>query len=347
MTISLKYNDSFALYSLPGDQNHFLLKQRDSGYTYLDQQTFDQNGFVLYPFDRTKESPGIFIRNEVLIPNATIQFHAHHSKEVTSISKEDYLKNVREFIAATNDNFQKIIYSRVKVIHVESGNLMELFEALKNAYPNAFVYLVNIDGIGCWIGASPEILYSQNGLAHTMALAGTQKDLGLPLNEVNWNRKDVEEQAIVERYFQKILTKRKIPYDKTAPNTVRAGNILHLRTDFLFNPQGKVFELISDLHPSPAVCGMPKETAKKFILSHEPHPRAYYCGFLGPVNVHRETNLFVNLRCMQVFKDKFALYVGGGILPDSDPEKEWEETEIKARTLANVIETVYLYDHAI
>ena len=51
---------------------------------------------------------------------------------------------------------------------------------------------------------------------------------------------------------------------------------------------------------------------------------------------------FVNLRCMQVLKNRFALYVGGGILPDSDPEKEWLETEMKAKTLSDVIEKVYL-----
>ena len=179
-------------------------------------------------------------------------------------------------------------------------------------------------------------------MAHTMALAGTQRDLGLSLDKVSWANKEIEEQSIVERYFQRILQNRNISFQKSKRKTVKAGNVLHLRTDFTFNPQGKVYELVSDLHPSPAVCGMPKQSAKEFIIQNEPHTRDYYCGFLGPVNLHQETNLYVNLRCMQVLKDYFALYVGGGILPDSDPEKEWEETEMKAKTLSSVIEQVYL-----
>jgi isochorismate synthase len=50
--------------------------------------------------------------------------------------------------------------------------------------------------------------------------------------------------------------------------------------------------------------------------------------------------LFVNLRCMQVFPTQFALYLGGGIMADSDPSKEWEETELKSMTLLNVINSV-------
>ncbi|MEM1123039.1 MAG: chorismate-binding protein, partial [Bacteroidota bacterium] len=245
-------------------------------------------------------------------------------------------------IGATIARFKKLILSRIKKINTVPGNLFKLFEALKSSYPTAFVYLVNIAGEGCWIGASPEILYTQDGLAKTMALAGTQKDLGIPLELVYWRNKEIEEQAIVERYFQRILRNRNINFQKSERKTVKAGNILHLRTDFRFNPKGKVFELVSDLHPSPAVCGMPKQAAKEFIIKHEPHNRDYYCGFLGPVNMHEATDLYVNLRCMQVMENYFALYVGGGILPDSDPEQEWEETEMKARTLSNVIEKVYL-----
>ncbi len=339
--IQLTDKDTFALYRLPNQLNHFLVKQKNNGYSLLDTQAFNKKGFVFYPFTRSSGKPSVFINSEEVIPNASINFHSNHDNPVVPISKSTYIDKVNQFIGATKARFKKLIFSRIKKINTKPGNLFKLFEALKASYPTAFIYLVNIANEGCWIGASPEILYTQNGLAHTMALAGTQKDLGLPLEKVHWGKKEIEEQSIVERYFQRILQNQQIGFKKSARQTVKAGNILHLRTNFTFNPRGQVYELVSDLHPSPAVCGMPKQSAKEFIINHEPHTRDYYCGFLGPVNLHEETNLYVNLRCMQVMKDYFALYVGGGILPDSDPEKEWEETEMKARTLSSVIEKVY------
>ena len=340
--IQLTDKETFALYRLPNKKDHFLVKQRDGQYHVLDDQTFDKKGFAFYPFTRSSGKPSVFIKGEMVIPNAEIEFFANHDQPVITIPKSTYISKVNQFIGATKARFKKLIFSRIKKIDTTPGNLYKLFDALKKSYPTAFIYLVNIANEGCWIGASPEILYTQNGLAHTMALAGTQRDLGLPLEEVRWGNKEIEEQSIVERYFQRILQNRGINFKKSTRQTVKAGNVLHLHTDFTFNPRGKVYELISDLHPSPAVCGMPKQSAKEFIINNEPHTRAYYCGFLGPVNLHKETNLYVNLRCMQVMKDHFALYVGGGILPDSDPEKEWEETEMKAKTLSSVIEKVYL-----
>lgn len=340
--ISLSDKETFAMYRLPHQSSHFLVRQRDSAYQQLGARTFGKQGFVFYPFTRSSGKPTVFIENEIMIENPIIEFFSNHNNPVTTISKPDYLSKVNQFIGATKARFKKLIFSRIKKIETRPGNLYKLFVALKQSYPTAFVYLVNIAEEGCWIGASPEILYKQNGFAQTIALAGTQRDLGLPLEEVQWGKKEIEEQSIVERYFQRILLNKGIKFQRSVRQTVKAGNILHLRTDFHFNPKGKVYDLIADLHPSPAVCGMPKQAAKSFIINQEPHARDYYCGFLGPVNLHNETHLFVNLRCMQVLKDCFALYVGGGILPDSNPEREWEETELKAKTLSSVIEKVYL-----
>ena len=340
--ISLNNQDTFALYRLPKAKDHFLVKQKNNSYEPLTAAAFQEEGFAFHPFKASEKHPAIFIKKEICIANARITFQSLHTKKLPILRKEDYLSRVDRFIEATKQGFQKLVFSRIKLINVEAGNLFYLFEALKAAHPTAFVYLVNIKGIGCWIGATPERLFSQNGKAETMALAGTQRDLGIPIENVVWAEKEIEEQAIVERYFKNILQQRQISFTQSVPHTVKAGNILHLCTNFSFDPQGRIYDLIAALHPSPAVCGMPKQAARQFILQQEPHSRAYYCGFLGPVNIHEKTNLFVNLRCMQVFEQQFALYVGGGILPDSDPEKEWQETEMKARTLSNVIEKVYL-----
>ena len=92
------------------------------------------------------------------------------------------------------------------------------------------------------------------------------------------------------------------------------------------------------MHPTPAVCGFPKDAARKFILENEDYDRAYYSGFLGELNWDDSTDLFVNLRCLQVVDgQKVILYVGGGITAESDPKKEWLETVHKAQTMKMVL----------
>src|SRR6202021_687877 len=96
--------------------------------------------------------------------------------------------------------------------------------------------------------------------------------------------------------------------------------------------------LVSELHPTPAVCGIPLNDATQFIKETEGYDRGYYTGFLGPCNMDGKTELYVNLRCAELFADCINLYVGGGITKDSIPENEWEETEMKSKTLLSALE---------
>ena len=86
------------------------------------------------------------------------------------------------------------------------------------------------------------------------------------------------------------------------------------------------------MHPTPAVCGLPKEKALDLIYKTEPYDREYYAGYLGMVE--KDTvDFYVNLRCMKIYENTAALFVGGGITANSVAKKEWEETELKAETL--------------
>ena len=74
-----------------------------------------------------------------------------------------------------------------------------------------------------------------------------------------------------------------------------------------------------------------------FLKNQEGYDRQFYSGYLGPVNVHEESHIYVNLRCMQLFANVALLYAGAGVLADSDPEREWKETEMKMNTLGRII----------
>ena len=185
-----------------------------------------------------------------------------------------------------------------------------------------------------------------------MALAGTQRLDGdaarfdcppkphAPADEtIAWDGKNRKEQRIVADYIADTLRPLTTGLSRSEARTVRAGNVIHLRTDFDFtlaDGQG-IGNVINALHPTPAVCGLPKDEARRFLTTAEHSPRSYYSGFMGPLNLCNETHLYVSLRCMAIDGDSCSLYAGGGLLTDSIEEQEWLETEAKMETMRNVI----------
>ncbi len=331
--------DVFAIYRLPNEDNFYLLQPEANQYIPLESLSENDAAFVMHPFDEEGDSPAIaFIPKKIFI-NPQFSFFSEHKGNPHIISESNYIPLLDKFVEAIqSNNFHKAICSRIIQKDMPTEDLYPLFMKLQKQYPFAFIYLMNIPGEGCWMGATPEILLTDDhGVGETAALAGTR-----PLSsEEDWGKKEIIEQQMVERYIANILISRKKNFQKIGPFTINAGRVMHLKTRFRFPLESHWKEVAMDIHPTPAICGLPKVEAKDFILQNEPHDRSYYCGFLGPVNLHGKTDLFVNLRCMQVFKDKFALYVGGGITSDSVSTKELEETRWKSRTLSDIIEEVY------
>lgn len=275
-------------------------------------------------------------------------FHAVEDHFLRSTLREEYIRIVEQAIEAIHaGNADKIVPSRIKVLETPSINLIETFKKLCDTYQNSFISVVSIPGVGTWMGASPEILVSidKQKQFHTVALAGTQANTeGTNPADVAWRQKEIEEQAMVSRYIINCFKKIRLrEFDEVGPRTVVAGNLIHLKTDFKVDLIATGFPLLAStmlklLHPTSAVCGMPKEPAMEFIMSQEKHPREFFSGYLGPVNMNDEIHIFVNLRCMQLFQNKIVLYAGAGVTGDSNPAKEWSETEIKCKTLLGVID---------
>ncbi len=280
-------------------------------------------------------------------------------KEATN--KQDFLNLVAKGIAHIEaGNFQKVVLSRTKNIALSPDfEVVTVFDKLCDAYPAAFVSVVSLPHLGVvWVGASPETLVSQNskGIFRTMALAGTQSAYDIDGNlirpsEALWRQKEIEEQSFVTRYIINCLKKIRVrEFEEEGPKTVIAGNLMHLRTDIIIDTVEINFPqlptvMLDLLHPTSAVCGMPKVPATQFILENEGYDREFYSGFLGPINMQtvenkQESHVFVNLRTMKLQNDQATLYAGCGITADSNPEKEWNETEMKTQTLERVIMSV-------
>lgn len=273
-------------------------------------------------------------------------YHLPYLPQATG--KDVYLNMVAQGILAIEQGvFEKVVPSRAHQIELPSGfDVVEAFQKLCNAYPEALVSFVSTPESGSWLGATPELLVSveDNTIFKTVALAGTQAyEPHIRLKDVGWTQKDIEEQALVERYIISCFKKIRLrEFEEHGPKTVVAGNLLHLKSEFKVDmaltnfPQlGSV--MLELLHPTSAVCGVPLATSLKFLHDHEGYDRQFYSGYLGPVNFRNNIEIFVNLRCAQLQGDKAILYAGAGVTADSIPEREWEETEMKLNTLLKIL----------
>ena len=356
INLCLEKNIPFVSFRLPGGNKIQTWVQLSGKMIFVDSilEIINKKGFVYGPFHRNTNFPIVFFEPEIIIKDDKIEesFLEEIIKkiplspelnvtDIAETNQADYIKQAQKFIDSFNTSFKKAVLSRIHFAEKKDFNAGKFFINLQETYPHALCHLINIPGVGTWAGASPEMLISIDPKTiQTVSLAGTQQnnDRNKP---VVWQEKEIEEQQIVSDYIESLLKKFEInSYVKEKTQTVEAGNTLHLATRYRFKTselQNKTGNFIEELHPTPAVCGVPKEKALDMIFNTENHNREYYAGFLGTVNINSRTDLFVNLRCMKILPDKLALIAGGGLTKKSIPEDEWEETVLKAQTLLNLL----------
>lgn len=352
-------NLPFVIYRKPKEQKVRVIFQDDTQEHHI--KNFEETGFVFAPFDKTR--PSILMVADRIMDADYISKNSSKKETATpadiiAVQKEFHLnlvqKGITEIKAGT---FKKVVLSRVLDAKCETSPLM-LFQNLLDHYSTAFCYLWHHPKVGTWLGATPEILLkTENQQLTTMSLAGTQKYEENQLPE--WGKKEIDEQQLVTNYITDALKTSISNLNISTRESVKAGNLWHLRTKLTGTfEKGNLEAIIQSLHPTPAVCGMPMDASKKFILDNESYEREFYTGYLGELNFKKEidrssnrrnqenkayksikktTILFVNLRCMQSIPQAVNIYVGGGVTQDSDPNKEWQETVAKSSTMLQVL----------
>ena len=316
-----------------------------------------ETGFIMAPFDTRNGHRYILVKPDLVIDTRDIThdtLRRVEKLEARSLPKwngafpvvterETYMEQVEAIKdSIANGAFQKAVLSRIRVVDGDHVDIVpRLFQTLCRKHPNAFVYLFKSNE-HFWMGASPEpLLRLSDGHISTVSLAGTRPYAEKHMDINKWTAKEVLEQEYVTRYIHDVLREFSIKdYRVSSPYVKKAGNLLHLRTDFTLGLEKitqRLWDFVEAMHPTPAVAGQPKEDAISFIKQLEPHDRDYYTGFMGPVNRERGTDLFVNLRCMKITPRYISLYVGGGITLESDPEEEWNETRWKAESLLKIL----------
>lgn len=358
----LNKNRPFAAWSMPGETTPEILLGESSDILLLEDfnKLNGQEGFVFAPFriDETSPlillKPGTYLKDEEAVRAFDISSlessscEGEGTREFHIIAEEEYLKDITETIRVIQTTkLSKVIVSRIIPAERGSESLGDLYMQLRRQTPNALVYLVNLPGAGLWMGATPEVLLQSKGKTlETVSLAGTQSRRDD--SDYRWHTKEIEEQAFVSRYMLDVFYKFNIhPYTTQGPETLESGRVAHLKTSFNFSAkkvEACLGDFVAELHPTPAVCGLPKSKAQRFISTIEKHERRYYSGYLGPWRMNDCIRLFVNLRCMEITADRYMLYAGGGITGRSVPADEWEETKKKATTLLSAIEAVQTND---
>lgn len=244
----------------------------------------------------------------------------------------------------------KVVLSRKQEFAIEDSDLT-IFERLLDTYPTANGYFFYHPQVGKWMGATPELLMNaeSDGLysaqsrtdaiplqVSTMSLAGTAVDDG-SLNHV-WGDKEKEEQQLVTDFIiSQFKESGAIDIKQSPVETVQAGHLIHLRTFIQARSSTNQIEhLLGALHPTPAVCGLPRDESMEFIVNNENYDRSYYTGYLGIVN-GASHHYFVNLRCMQLVDKKAIIYVGGGVTAKSVALLEYQETRAKLQTMHRLL----------
>ncbi|MDR1274153.1 MAG: chorismate-binding protein [Odoribacteraceae bacterium] len=315
-------------------------------------------GFVVTPFNPASWSFPYFIRADVsftgelsdagaiaALRGATYAVPPPREPGEREPNHREYVDEARRLLAVIErEGLRKVVLARTITVPRDALALAPLLFERMMTYGEAFLFMFSLPGKGTWTGASPELFlkYDRDGF-RAMALAATRPVDGTPF-PVAWSAKEREEQQIVSDYILETLS----PFftrhlERGEPATTRAANLYHLCTRFYSDeqlPADEIDRLVAQLHPTPAVCGLPKKRAMQLIAETEWQERGYYGGLVGPVGQNGAFDLFVNIRSMELFPGAFRLHVGGGITPLSDPGEEWRETCQKADTLLNLVREI-------
>ncbi len=307
----------------------------------------DSPGFVVHPFDSSDQAPVVFTH----LQNCAWQ-DVHLSKNLHNIFRKDshkenqeeerptYLNLCNFFIeACQKGNYEKLVFSRFEIA-TGIFDIQHIFETLCLNYPHAYIFFFTSTTTGTWMGASPELLLQHNHeTLTTMSLAGTRKKN----SDGDWGGKEIKEQKYVTDFITSVLEQSGChEIQINGPVTYSAGPVEHLLTRIsariIQNQPDFAHILLKTIHPTPAVCGIPRNTAMDFIKIHEGYNRKYYTGYSG---IRQKTcgTYWVNIRCMQIFESYARIYTGGGITAESIAELEWQEVVMKSETLKKVLNT--------
>ncbi|MFI6323207.1 isochorismate synthase [Nonomuraea sp. NPDC050556] len=261
---------------------------------------------------------------------------------------EDYRKAVevaRDRIRA--GDLRKVVLARS--LRMTSARPMSSLEVLTHLGGRGrYVFAVPLPGERLLIGASPELLVQRRGLrVNANPLAGSVPRSPDPIEDralaaqLLESSKDLHEHRVVVEAVAAALRPYCRDLHVPPPEVVATSTVWHLSTPIsgeLRDPAPSALELAGALHPTPAVCGSPTDTAAALITELEEAERGFYAGLVGWQNSTGDGTWALTLRCAELLdRRQLRLWAGAGIVADSDPDTELAETSAKFATLLQAL----------
>ena len=346
---------SFALFRKPDADDVELILQKEGDPMVVKPEDTSLTGFIFAPFSECKQRPTLLIRPDIYVTgwediacvakelprekHVKLNQLDHSRSEFQPVSESQFYNERFHTILSqiANERFEKLVLSYCEQSYRYSieKNEPQVFLKSLEKYPNAMVYLTYTPIAGRWIGATPELLLQrEEDQWHTVALAGTHA-----WGDGEWDTKNIHEQDVVRRYINETLDEQGATCHDTKRSIMQIGPLMHIRTDFsfTFSTPRNTLDVARRLHPTPAVCGYPKEEAFRYLNKCEKACRNYFSGYLGVLEGNKSAHLYVNLRCAQIGKDATYYHAGGGITALSLLWEEKREIERKTQTLKSLL----------
>jgi isochorismate synthase len=264
------------------------------------------------------------------------------------VDREHWLWSVGAIAAAVRaGHYEKAVLAASRELEADGRiDVGAALARLRDGYPYCHVFSFSA-GDGVFLGASPELLVSlRDGVVRSLGLAGSMRrdadaDVDARLGEALLaSAKDRIEHETVVRALRESLAP--LTTDLRAPNQpslLKLRNIQHLATEVTGRAAAgvDVLSLVHGLHPTPAVCGYPRATARAVIEAHETFDRGWYAGPIGWLDAAGDGEFAVALRSALVRGSRAWLFAGAGIMGDSRPADELAEIEMKFMPLAGAL----------
>ena len=243
---------------------------------------------------------------------------------------------------------EKVVISRSHHVKVGQGfSGVSAMQVLRNAYPKCTSFLFSFPGKGTFFGSTPErLIRLKNGFIQTEALAGTiargnnmEEDRVLAETLMGSHKEREEHNLVREQIIRKLdPIIPKIQYS-LSPRILKLKNVQHLQTPITgeLRKDEHILNLVERLHPTSAVAGTPTDKAMKIIGEMEAHDRGWYSGPIGWINSKGDGEFYVALRSALVKDEEAHIFAGGGIVSESHPDTEWEETELKLQPIISAL----------
>jgi len=285
--------------------------------------------------------------------------HAAQVKEVKTYSKPEitsyyepykdpYLASIDQVTALIKQKkADKVVIARSLALQFkEQVSSPQVLSQIIHEQPESYLFGLERQDL-LFFGASPERLVKvENGRAFSSCIAGSikrgktaEEDEAYGQSLLNDPKNGGEHQYVVDMIadtFRRNCVDMRIP---DSPRLLKIRDIQHLYTpvEGQLNSEATILQLTKSLHPTPALGGVPRTEAMAAIRKYEPMNRGLYAGPIGWVDAEGNGEFAVAIRSAALLKDKAYLYAGGGIVADSEPQSEYEETLVKFRPMLRAL----------